>query len=93
MQVSVQKLKRTTRPLELGGAEWLGIEPPGRPAERRHAETAEHGHLTNPRRTGHAAYEEPPFVLSDLNAARTSSEKSSGSSQAAKCPPLSGSLK
>ena len=30
---------------------------------------------------------------SDLNAARTSSEKSSGSSQAAKWPPLSTSLK
>ena len=45
------------------------------------------------RRLGHAAHHEPPFVLSDLNAARTSSEKSSGSSQAAKWPPLSGSLK
>jgi hypothetical protein len=30
---------------------------------------------------------------SDLNAARTSAEKSFGSSQAAKCPPLSTSLK
>src|SRR6266542_725094 len=79
--------------LELGGAEWLGVEPPSRPAERRHAETAEHGHLTNSRRLGHAAHDEPPFVLSDLNAARTSSEKSSGSSQAAKWPPLSTSLK
>src|SRR5436190_8160923 len=52
--------------LELGGAEWLAVEPPGRPAERRHADTAEHRHLTNSRRIGHAAHEESPFVLSDL---------------------------
>ena len=38
--------------LQLGGAEWLGVEPPGRPAEgghvqlfERHAQTFEHGHL------------------------------------------------
>src|SRR6185503_1359000 len=35
----------------------------------------------------------PPFQRSDLKAARTSSQKSSGSSHAAKCPPLSTSLK
>ena len=87
------QLRRLNRLLRTPQAEWLGVEPPGRRAERRHAETAEHGHLTNSRRIEHAAYEAPPFVRSDLNAARTSSQKSSGSSQAAKWPPLSTLLK
>ena len=30
---------------QLGGAEWLGVEPLGRPAERGHVHTPEHGHL------------------------------------------------
>jgi hypothetical protein len=39
------------------------------------------------------AYDDLPSSRSELNEARTSVEKSSGSSQAAKCPPLSTSLK
>jgi hypothetical protein len=35
MQVNVQKLNR--RPWTSTGAEWLGVEPPGRRAEQRHA--------------------------------------------------------
>jgi hypothetical protein len=31
--------------LQLGGAEWLGVEPLGRPAERGHVHTCEYGHL------------------------------------------------
>src|SRR4051794_35649477 len=62
---------------ELGGTEWVGLDPPGRPAEGRHAHTLEDAHLER----------------SSRNAARTSVEKSSGSSQAAKWPPLSTSLK
>src|SRR3954447_17327109 len=61
---------------ELGGSEWVGLDPPGRPVEGRHVHTLEDAHLANPR-----------------NAARISVEKSSGSSQAAKWPPLSTSLK
>ena len=77
-----------------GGVEWLGVEPLGRPAERRHVKTVEDGQLTTSRRGfDRAAYEAPPFVRSDLKASRISSEKSSGSSQAAKWPPLSTSLK
>src|SRR5215207_1936034 len=30
---------------QLGGAEWLGVEPPGRPADRGHVQTFGHGHL------------------------------------------------
>ena len=30
---------------QLGGAEWLGVEPLGRPAERGHVHTCEYGHL------------------------------------------------
>ena len=30
---------------QLGGAEWLGVEPPGRPAKRRHVQWAGHGRL------------------------------------------------
>ena len=63
---------------QLGGAEWLGVEPRGRPAERGHV----HMRPNTARRQ-----------RSELNAARTSVEKSSGSSQAAKWPPLSTSLK
>ena len=31
---------------ELGGAEWLGVEPPGRAGERGHMHTFEQGHLS-----------------------------------------------
>ena len=54
---------------QLGGAEWLGIEPLGRSAERGHVQTVTYRSVRSP--------------------VRTSSEKSSGCSQAAKCPPLS----
>jgi hypothetical protein len=30
---------------QLGGAEWLGVEPAGRPAEQGHVHTSEHGYL------------------------------------------------
>jgi hypothetical protein len=30
---------------QLGWAEWLGVEPLGRPAERGHVQTFERGHL------------------------------------------------
>ena len=30
---------------QLGGAEWLGVEPPGRPAERGHVHPFEDAHL------------------------------------------------
>jgi hypothetical protein len=30
---------------QLGRAEWLGVEPLGRPAERGHVQTFAHGHL------------------------------------------------
>ena len=30
---------------QLGGAQWLGVGPPGRPAERGHVQTFEHAHL------------------------------------------------
>src|SRR4029079_9582741 len=38
-------------------------------------------------------FDHSSFQRSELNAARSSSAKSSGSSQAAKCPPLAASLK
>ena len=63
---------------QLGGAERLGVEPRGRPAERGHVHMRGHGWRRQ---------------RSELNAARISVEKSSGSSQAAKWPPLSTSLK
>ena len=75
MQVSVQKFTSTTLAAQPGGAERLGVEPLGRPAERGHVQTLERRHRSDPK------------------AARTSDEKSSGSSQAAKWPPLSTSLK
>jgi hypothetical protein len=31
--------------LQLGGAEWLRVEPLGRPVESRDAQTTEYGHL------------------------------------------------
>jgi hypothetical protein len=31
---------------QFGGAEWLGVEPLGRPAERGHVHTLEHGQLS-----------------------------------------------
>ena len=62
---------------QLGGAERLGVEPRGRPPSEGICTCA---NTARPQR-------------SELNAARTSAEKSSGSSQAAKWPPLSTSLK
>ena len=97
---------------QLGGAERLGVEPRGRPAERGHVHMCgrpaiypsiggyassacsfhRFGLLSGPRRSGRV-----PTLRrrqrSELNAARISVEKSSGSSQAAKWPPLSTSLK
>ena len=68
------------------GVERLGVEPLGRPVELRHVNLREQGHLA-------ILFMTSCDQRNDLNAARISSEKSSGSSQAAKCPPLSTSLK
>ena len=57
-------------PAQLGGAEWVGVDPPGRPIERGHVHTRENAHILRQR--------------SGRNAARISVENSSGSSQAAK---------
>jgi hypothetical protein len=40
-----QPLDHALMTLKLGGAEWLGIEPLGAPAERGHVHAGEHGHL------------------------------------------------
>jgi len=59
MHVNVQKSTTTDVTAELGGAKWLGVEPLGRPAERGHVETFEHGHLANrPERGAHFLGEE-----------------------------------
>jgi hypothetical protein len=66
---SATERERARLSTRLGGAEWLGVEPLGRPAERGHVHTVSYRSVRSP--------------------VRTSSEKSSGCSQAAKCPPLS----
>src|SRR5215208_6280077 len=45
MQVSVQNLARTPWSRSSAGAEWLGVQPPGRPAERGHVHARRRGHL------------------------------------------------
>ena len=97
MHVYVQKSVRTTLPRSssvVRGSELSQPAAPSKPGTWPSTESAlgraEQAHVPRPPSSRMA---EDADQRSDLNAARTSSEKSSGSSQAAKWPPLSTSLK